>query len=453
MVKVTVSDPQLEREGRRDQFTTYLVSTDKIAIRRRYSDFQWLYGRLQTELPGAIVPIIPHRMAITNSRKFDPAFVEQRRRHLQFFMDQIVQHEELARAPSMTPFMLDKFGTEFDMGKKKVETTNPTTVTAGELVGDEDDYYKDYNNGNGGGSSSTKAAVQKMSNMFAKAGTLIRVKTGNKELIQTSDEKEIEKIQSRIANIESQVKSLRKSAETLTHMTSQMTTAIGDMNKPITEWRATYQRQQRDRNGGGDDDEICEMMKALMEFSSDYSQLMEHKHREEQVQFDDVMMYLANDVRAFHIALKQRKKWQLACTTRAQQIISKDEQIAKATQNLKPPEVTGKLSFERSELQKLEKAERAKLEECTARFLREAEGSETRLEMQLKKAFAAYAKIQIAYTNRINDAWGQLLPYVDDEHRKGLQLGEDQTEAPPMPPSQPPPPVPNEEPKEDSAGR
>ena len=152
----------------------------------------------------------------------------------------------------------------------------------------------------------------------------------------------------------------------------------------------------------------------------------------------------------------------MAYTARCEQIAYKEEQIAKATYALKPPEVTGKLSWERSELQRLAQAEKAKLEETTTRFLQEAEQSQTRLEQQLQAAFGAYAKIQIAYTKRIHDAWNQLLPFVgeklpdetkegqaqekEDEHEHDddghTQPSEDNEDNIPAPPSNPPPPPP-----------
>lgn len=427
-IKVTVSDPQTENEGRRDQFTTYLVSTHKTSVRRRYSDFQWLYNRLLTEFPGGIVPMIPHKMAMLKGTKFDPKFVERRRRHLQFFMNEIVAHEEFQRAPSMTPFMVDKFGKEFETGRKKVETANPTSIVLPDEEG--------------------PSTVQTVSNMFAKAGTLLRVRAGKKELVQTPDEQQIENIQEYISMVEAQVRTLVRSAEAMTLVTSQMASHVAEMKEPIAEWKQGYQ------NYAKVSDDVCDMMAALLEFTNDYGQLMEHKYRQEQIEFEDVMLRLGLDVKAFKIALRQRKHWQVAYTTRMQQISSKEEQIAKATYSLKPPEVTGKLSLERSDLQRMAEAEKAKLAECTVRFLKEASRSQTRLEHQLKEAFRQYAKIQISYTNRINEAWHQLLPYVGgdedtDEHAEATPAtengqpsnGDDRPEPPSVPPPPPPPVV------------
>jgi sorting nexin-1/2 len=417
--KIAVTDPQTENEGRRDAFTSYLVSTERHSVRRRYSDFQWLYGRLLTELPGAIVPIIPHKIAV--GKKFDPDFVELRRRNLQVFLNIIFKNEEFLNAPSMKPFLLDKYGLEFDTGRRGVEAANPTSNLS---LDDE--------------ASST---VKKVSHLFAKASTLVRVRAGTKDLVPTAEEARIERIQDYVSMVESQVKSLVASAEHLTVATGHISQVVGEMNDPIREWRAEYQLL------ANSPDEVSDMMSALLEFTSDYSHLMNFKHREEQLEFEDVMHRLKGDVRAFKVALKQRRHWQVALTTTMQQLATKDEQISKALHHLKPPEVTEKLSQERSELELLAGREKLKLEACTDRFLKEAGQSKQRLELQLKEAFFKYAKIQISYTDRINTAWKQLLPYVSDvektngnhhnvvENAGGIPE-EEEDEAPPPPPSE-----------------
>ena len=118
-INVQVTEPCNEGTGR-NMYTTYLVKGPNTLVRRRYSDFQWLYERLRTELPGAIIPIIPHKMtALNNKIKFDPNFIEERRSNLEHFIKEVVQHPELQRAPSMTPFMITAMGEAFDAAKQQ----------------------------------------------------------------------------------------------------------------------------------------------------------------------------------------------------------------------------------------------------------------------------------------------------------------------------------------------
>jgi PX domain len=243
MVYITISDPHTEEEGTRQRYTSYLVTTDKgNSIRRRYSDFLWLYKRLQTELPGAIIPIIPRSRALIASKKFDPDFIEDRRRNLQQFLQGVVDHDELARAPSMSPFMVDMLGSDFDEGKKKVEARTPTNLLYTSQV--EEDY------GDGTAESPkgapTNTARKGLSNFFAK----IRVSAGSKELMATDNEHEVTVLQEYIQEVAGHLKALVKSADTLVQSTADLAATYDEMGVPIGEWRTTFQQQKEEHAVG-----------------------------------------------------------------------------------------------------------------------------------------------------------------------------------------------------------
>ena len=106
-----VTDPQQIGEGR-NAHTFYRIdvrqgqySADPIAsVRRRYSDFQWLFQRLHAEKPGAIVPIIPHTQAVQISKRLGEELVEERRVHLEGFLRGVQVHPELEGAASLAAF-------------------------------------------------------------------------------------------------------------------------------------------------------------------------------------------------------------------------------------------------------------------------------------------------------------------------------------------------------------
>lgn len=243
MVFITISDPHTEEEGTRQRYTSYLVTTDKgNSIRRRYGDFLWLYKRLQTELPGAIVPVIPRSRALMiASKKFDPDFVEDRRRNLQQFLQGVVDHEELARAPSMSPFMVDMLGSDFEEGKKKVEARNPTNLLYTNQV--EED-YGDVSLEKGGAAQSTTTARKGLSNFFAK----IRVSTGSKDLMATDNEHDVSLLQEYIQDVAGHLKALVKSTDAIVKATADLAATYDEMGVPIGEWRTTFQQQQESQS-------------------------------------------------------------------------------------------------------------------------------------------------------------------------------------------------------------
>ncbi|EED87068.1 predicted protein, partial [Thalassiosira pseudonana CCMP1335] len=105
-----VTDPQELGEGRNKHTyyridvhppfpkssNSYNTATDPISsVRRRYSDFQWLFQRLHAEKPGAIIPIIPHTQAMASAKRFSEELVEERRGHLERFLRRVQIHPEL----------------------------------------------------------------------------------------------------------------------------------------------------------------------------------------------------------------------------------------------------------------------------------------------------------------------------------------------------------------------
>jgi hypothetical protein len=486
MVLVSVTHPQLESENRQ-QFTTYLVSVQSTAshnssnvtengnpkksnstsntrggVRRRYSDFQWLYQRLRTELPGAVIPIIPHYRAIADSKRFDPEFVEVRRLDLDRFLKTVVEHAELSRAPSMTPFMLDKLGIEFDKGKKSIEIEHPT------LAFDDDHLL-----------SSSLSATKGISSLLAR----VRVSTGSKEkLMSTGHEKEVNAIKEYLDKVERHVKQLAKSADSMIQVNHDMASAIEGLGAPIAEWKSTFYSSKSSSSSSSNsstpttaaaatttttataastnalvvaEDSILDMMSALVEFSTDFSTLLYAKHVEEHVALGRALQTLALDIRAFQVAWAQRKSWQVTYTATYQQVIDQEAAIAKSCKALKPPAVTAKLQDDKSILEKKSAAEKAKLDESTRRLLQEFQRLQPRFEVALRNAIRDYATVQMSYTTRIHEAWGQLLPFVgvNDEQQQQQQHASDpaattiatvtDTAIPPMPLTPPPPPPPS----------
>jgi sorting nexin-1/2 len=72
------------------------------AVLRRYSDFLWLYEKLQMERAGAIVPPLPEKQPVG---RFNPAFVEIRRRELERFLRRSAVHPELQGCSALDAFL------------------------------------------------------------------------------------------------------------------------------------------------------------------------------------------------------------------------------------------------------------------------------------------------------------------------------------------------------------
>jgi len=427
MVSITVTDPRMEEAETRSSFTSYLVLTKEgNSVRRRYSDFRWLYQRLQSEVPGAIVPIIPHTRTIMSSKKFDLEFIEERRRDLQEFLLEIARHKELCRAPSMTPFMLLKMGTDLDNGKKKVEEETPT-IFAIELTKSE--------NGNIA-PPKLKSARKEITNFFAK----MKLTAKSQELLTTQDESQILALNNYVSEVHGHVKSLAKASDALLKSTSNTADAHDELGVPIGLWRTTLLQQTETQ-----DENAKDMMAGIVQLSDELSSLFHKKYKEEEFLFGHSIHKLTYTVAAFEIALSQRKKIQIDYTHIHNTLIEKNASLEKAQKSLKPPEVTEKLTSERIELESRIEQEKKRFDEVTKRVIRDAQKCKPKLMQMLRNSYLMFAKAQISYTTRINDVCQTVISNLEkvDNTISNDDDEEEEEETPyqaPIPPSSPPAP-------------
>lgn len=431
MVTITVTDPRIEQADTRSSFTSYLVSTKQgNSVRRRYSDFQWLYQRLRTEVPGAIVPIIPHTRTLMSAKKFNLEFIEERRRLLQDFLLDIAQHAELCRAPSMTPFMLLELGKDFDEGKKKVELKIPTIFA--------DAGSKSESGGISGSLAQPQlvSATKGITNFLAK----VKMTATAQELLTSQDESRVLALSNYIADIQGHVKALTKASEALLKSTSSTAAAYGELGVPIGLWRTTLMQQIESQS-----DDEKDAMSQMINFSDEMSSLLEKKHKEDEFLFGHTITKLTNTVAAFEISLEQRKLIQIDYTQIQNSLIEKNCALEKAQKNLKPPEVTDKLASERVELESRIEKEKERFEEVTKRVIRDGEKYKPKLAQMLQNSFLMLAKTKIAYTTRINEISQRLISDLEGASLPGVDSNGEDSHRPHPPPSAPPEPPSDDE--------
>jgi sorting nexin-1/2 len=401
---VFVSNPTNEGTGR-NMSTTYCVSTEKTSVRRRYSDFTWLYDRLMMEYPGAVVPIIPHKMALNS--KFTPEFIEGRRKNLQKFLTAILEHVELHSAPSMTPFMtvpLDRL----DDAKKAVEAANPNSLDPTGSAGSDDhleEHFADKSASTSGGGSVT-AAKKGLTNMFAKVVTLTKVTTGNVELEETKEDPEINVMREYLQEVDTHVKQLVTASHVLVKATNDHWTGIHTLGVPFAGWKQSH-LNHIDKDKGSYTGSSVNQMTAIVDLSDELAGLKEKQHCEEQTTLELAMEQLQLDVRAFHLALKKRRELQVNYTTKVNQIKDKETVIDKHRKALKNPE---KLEHEKSDLEKEATRLKDRLEDASARVIREATRVQPQLENSLISIITSYAQLQIVYSQKVSKAWAAVLP-------------------------------------------
>jgi len=138
-IKVELVEPitvtTKEHFGWSSSFTSYLIHIETnhwafslpfSEVRRRFSEFCWLRGKLQQHHPNKEVPPLPPRRFV-HMTKFDPKVIEERRTGLAKFLQRIMRSDELLSdsalhlflQSNMTTAEIDKHLAEQMQGKGK----------------------------------------------------------------------------------------------------------------------------------------------------------------------------------------------------------------------------------------------------------------------------------------------------------------------------------------------
>ncbi|KAF2088380.1 putative sorting nexin-4 [Saccharata proteae CBS 121410] len=111
-----VDKPQKENDGTKDAYISYLVTTKSdfqsfsrptFSVRRRFTDFVFLYKTLCREYPQCAVPPLPdkHKMEYVRGDRFGPDFTSRRAASLRRFLKRLALHPVLRRAALLLLFL------------------------------------------------------------------------------------------------------------------------------------------------------------------------------------------------------------------------------------------------------------------------------------------------------------------------------------------------------------
>lgn len=388
---VFVRKPLQQGEGR----VTYLVETGTVSIRRRYSDFTWLYKRLQTELPGAFVPIIPHTRTF-HQKEFDSEFLETRRTNLERFLKGVfVVPEARAVSKSLLAFLK---ASNLETAKKIIEVNNPSILS-------DDDINSSTNN------DGKEKVAKGITNLFAKAKTLTQTTFGNIDLEETEDEEDVNALKEYVTKMARHTKEMLMASAIILKTTSDKAVAMGAFAAPVAELKFS-----RDDYFGRENDWIKPMGHALIhtaQVSKAAGTILKEQHIQELVKFEHGLQLLALDIKAFQVALQTRRSLQVTFTTRGKQIADKEAAI----QNPGKRNVD-KLKGELVELERNKVLLGQRLNDCSERIVKEA----TRVLPQMDDAFQVcledFCKIQMDSATRLQESWTSLFVGLSGNNRK-----------------------------------
>ncbi|KAH6638264.1 lipid binding protein [Boeremia exigua] len=115
-LETLVGSPQKELAGTQNAYVSYLVSTKSdyqsfqkpdFSVRRRFTDFVFLWKQLSKEYPQCAVPPLPdkHKMEYVRGDRFGPDFTQRRAHSLHRFLKRLSLHPVLRRAMLLITFL------------------------------------------------------------------------------------------------------------------------------------------------------------------------------------------------------------------------------------------------------------------------------------------------------------------------------------------------------------
>ncbi|KOS21622.1 Sorting nexin-4 [Escovopsis weberi] len=115
-LECTVSSPIKENDGTKDAFVSYLITThstfpsfqkETTTVRRRFTDFAFLFKQLMRDYPACAVPPVPdkQRMEYVRGDRFGPDFTARRAHSLQRFLVRLSLHPVLRRSTILHHFL------------------------------------------------------------------------------------------------------------------------------------------------------------------------------------------------------------------------------------------------------------------------------------------------------------------------------------------------------------
>lgn len=140
-IKSLVHLPQKENDGQ-NHYISYTVETEtnipvfresKFAVKRRFSDFSFLYQVLLNDFPACAIPPLPdkQRLEYIKGDRFSPEFTLKRATSLNRFLERLSLHPILKRAKIYHIFLESDDWNSYKINLR-IKTLNPDSGSAGE---------------------------------------------------------------------------------------------------------------------------------------------------------------------------------------------------------------------------------------------------------------------------------------------------------------------------------
>jgi len=397
---ITVSDPVQHSEGV-NKYTSYRVdvrpsnnadmATTQVfsAVLRRYSDFLWLYERLQVERSGAIVPPLPEKQPVG---RFNTKFVEHRRRDLERFVRRAAVHPELQGCASLDAFLQADDGTFLAAKNSKPgHGANGMVMQQSGMMAMANSMMMPPQPTMG---SPTKTDGFKR--WFAETKTSI-----SGDLVKSPDDELFEEVQRYIHGLDTQMKNVSTQASGLVRKGKEMANGLFEFGLAFN----LLGQSEADALG----DALCQLGE-----TADRLSVLSAEHSDQEAnQFEDPLVDMIKMIHSVKLALHKRHEKRLTYSTCLQEMESKNTQLSKmrAQIGMESKAYGLEMSLRRAQ----ENAEMARDDFATVsqRVLREVDRFKRETTEDMRLTVLEYIRMQVEYNKRMEQIWANLIPQLE----------------------------------------
>eukprot|EP00584_Thalassiosira_punctigera_P006345 CAMPEP_0172529960 /NCGR_PEP_ID=MMETSP1067-20121228/3871_1 /TAXON_ID=265564 ORGANISM="Thalassiosira punctigera, Strain Tpunct2005C2" /NCGR_SAMPLE_ID=MMETSP1067 /ASSEMBLY_ACC=CAM_ASM_000444 /LENGTH=557 /DNA_ID=CAMNT_0013314099 /DNA_START=150 /DNA_END=1820 /DNA_ORIENTATION=- len=463
---ITVSDPVQHTEGIKGKFTMYRVAYDPpppaadadvvaagevtvgnaggatnralfpyaTSVNRRYSDFSWLFEHLHKERPGAIVPPLPEKQ---QASRFSESFIEERRFHLEIFLRRVVRNPELIDTECLLVF-LGGGDAEFKKAKRGGSFGAAAVGSPRSASDSRDDEYDDgAESPNEQENSGTLVGKGKERLIHKKAGIKkwIKERKTNMQgtLVRSPDDAVFEEATHFVSALEAGLKRVEAQASAMVRRERDVSScllefglgcdALAHVDDTIGGGGNDARGGTGEDDGGGEEEEeaegssgsgvaqtFCLVGKTAVAL---WALSMEH-HERELRRFAEPLRDHLKMVHVAKVALVKRNNRRITYSTCLNAVDSKKASLHRYRIT---PGQEGKAVGVESSLSRAEQsvvAARANYEEVSARVLREVDRFRRENAVAMYATMADFARMQKEHADRVSEAWGALVPLVEN---------------------------------------
>ena len=372
------------------------------AVLRRYSDFLWLYEKLHMERAGAIVPPLPDKQPVG---RFNSAFVEERRVHLERFLRRVATHPELADASSLDLFLRADDVTFHAAKSVKGGAGGGTTPLHGSGVLTMHQYYPGAAGSVGGGPGAATTKKEGIKRWFAEAKTSV---TG--ALASSPDDDLFEEIARYVAGLDAQMRNVSQQATILVRKGKEIANGLFEFGLAFN------------LLGQSEADALGTALSNMGETADRLSVLSAEHAEREMREFEEPLQDYIKTIHAVKLALQRRHEKRLSYSTCLADVESKHAQLGKLRMQIGSE---AKAYSTEMALRRAHEASEVAREEYAAvsqRVLREVDRFKREKAEDMRRVVLDYINLQVEYNKRMEEIWATLIPKLEAVQLDAPQL-------------------------------